>query len=543
MAMFVFSGRRPLSRRVRALLAVSAVLLVALPTAAAAPAAARPRAVLAVPANQAATSAVALAADPGGFDHAFYRGEDGAVYQRTFRDGVWTAQTGMGGRVVGAPAAALAGTTLVVGARGTDGALWLRTNTQGTWGAWQSLGGVLAAAPAVVGDASGRIDAFVRGTNNQLYTRTRLLAGSWSAWTSLGAGLASGPAAVSTGGGGLQVYVTRADHTVWGRSRSAAGWAAWQSLGGLTYTAPAAAWDAPGGTTWLFVRGTDNTLYLKQGRAGTWTGWQRLGGTLIDAPAAVAPAGGGVDVVVRGTDNALWSRRHRSGAWTGWSRGWVPAAPSAPPSSRLGVDWTRIPTTAPVVALTFDAGANADAIPSILTTLRTKNVPATFFLTGQWVRAFPAQANAVAVGGFLVGNHSDTHPEFTTLSDAEVRAQVLNAQRSILLANGTETRPFFRFPFGDVDSRVLGIINNLGYVGVRWTVDSLGWQGTSGGQTVQKVVDRVLAALQPGEIVLMHVGSHPTDGSMLDAAALPQIVDAIRARGYTFVTASALTGG
>ncbi len=284
-------------------------------------------------------------------------------------------------------------------------------------------------------------------------------------------------------------------------------------------------------------------LYLRQGSQDSWTGWRGLGGTLIDAPAAAATASGGIDVVVRGPDNALWSRLHRNGAWSSLVRAWVPAAPAPPPSSRLGVDWTRIPTSAPVVALTFDAGANADAIRSILATLWTKGVPATFFLTGQWVRAFPAHANEVAVGGFVVGNHTDTHPELTTLSDAEVRAQVLNAQRSILLTNGTETRPFFRFPFGDVDSRVLGIVNDLGYVGVRWTVDSLGWQGTSGGQTVQKVVDRVLAALQPGEIVLMHVGSHPTDGSMLDAAALPQIIDAIRARGYTFVTMSALTGG
>jgi peptidoglycan/xylan/chitin deacetylase (PgdA/CDA1 family) len=497
----------------------------------------------AVPANQAPTSAVALAADPGGFDHAFYRGQDGAVYLRTFRDGVWSAQTTLGGKIVGAPAAARAGATLVVAGRGTDGALWLRTNAQGTWGPWQGLGGILAAAPAVIGDPAGGIDVFVRGTDNRLYTKARRAGGTWSAWSSVGSGVASGPAALGTGGGGAEVYVTRADHTVWMRSRSAAGWSAWQPLGGLTYTAVAATRDAPSGTTWVFARGTNNVLYAKQHRAGVWTGWQSFGTTLIDAPAAVAGASGGIDVVVRGTDNALWSRRQRNGAWSSFVRAWVPAAPSAPPSSRLGVDWTRIPTSARVVALTFDAGANADAIPSILTTLRTKNVPATFFLTGQWVRAFPAQANDVAVGGFVVGNHTDSHPELTTLSDAEVRAQVLNAQRSILVTNGVETRPFFRFPFGDVDGRVLGVVNSLGYVGVRWTVDSLGWQGTSGGQTVQKVVDRVLGALQPGEIVLMHVGSHPTDGSMLDAAALPQIIDAIRARGYGFVTMTALTGG
>jgi peptidoglycan/xylan/chitin deacetylase (PgdA/CDA1 family) len=529
--------------RAKTVLALVSVLLLALSAAAAVPSTAGARTLQAVPANQAATSAVALAADPGGLDYAFYRGQDGAVYQRTFRDGVWSAQTSIGGKVVGAPAAALARTTLVVAVRGTDGALWLRMNDAGMWGPWRSLGGVLSAAPAITSDPAGHIDVFVRGGNSRLYTRTLPLGGSWSPWTNLGGGLASGPAAVSVGSGGVDVFVTGLDHAVWHKSRSAAGWSGWQALGGLTYTAPAATRNAQTATTWLFVRGTNDMLYLKQRGTGTWTGWQGLGGVLIDAPAAVATASGGVDVVVRGTDNALWSRRHRNGAWSAWSRAWVPAAPAPPPSSRLGVDWTRIPTSARVVALTFDAGANADAIPSILATLRTKNVPATFFLTGQWVRGFPGQANAVAVGGFLVGNHTDTHPELTTLSDAQVRAQVLNAQRSILRTNGAETRPFFRFPFGDVDSRVLGIVNSMGYVGVRWTVDSLGWQGTSGGQTVQKVVDRVLAGLQPGEIVLMHVGSHPTDHSMLDAAALPQIVDAIRARGYTFVTMSALTGG
>lgn len=51
-----------------------------------------------------------------------------------------------------------------------------------------------------------------------------------------------------------------------------------------------------------------------------------------------------------------------------------------------------------------------------------------------------------------------------------------------------------------------------------------------------------MAGLQPGEIVLMHVGSHPTDGSTLDADALPRMIDDIRARGYSFVTLEALVG-
>ena len=75
------------------------------------------------------------------------------------------------------------------------------------------------------------------------------------------------------------------------------------------------------------------------------------------------------------------------------------------------------------------------------------------------------------------------HPYFTQLTDAQIRAQVQDAQQAILRANGADTRPLFRFPYGDVNSRVIADVNGLGYVPVRWTVDSLGWEGTSGGQT------------------------------------------------------------
>ena len=71
---------------------------------------------------------------------------------------------------------------------------------------------------------------------------------------------------------------------------------------------------------------------------------------------------------------------------------------------------------------------------------------------------------------------------------------------------------------------------------MRWSVDSLGWKGTSGGMTTAKVRDRVLAAARPGMIVLMHVGANPDDGTTLDAAALPSVIAGLRAKGYTFVS-------
>jgi peptidoglycan/xylan/chitin deacetylase (PgdA/CDA1 family) len=208
---------------------------------------------------------------------------------------------------------------------------------------------------------------------------------------------------------------------------------------------------------------------------------------------------------------------------------------SAVLAADAGKDLARLPTTQHVVALTFDAGANADAIPQILATLHAENVPATFFLTGAWVRAFPLQAHQVGAL-YPVGNHSSTHPHFTQLTSVAVRAQVTDAQTAIEAAAGRDPQPLFRFPFGDRDTRTRAVVNSLGYVSIYWTVDTLGWEGTSGGQSTTSVVRRVLAKLQPGEIVLMHVGSNPVDHSTLDGNSLKAVIDQIKAAGYGFVT-------
>jgi peptidoglycan/xylan/chitin deacetylase (PgdA/CDA1 family) len=193
-----------------------------------------------------------------------------------------------------------------------------------------------------------------------------------------------------------------------------------------------------------------------------------------------------------------------------------------------------IPTRRKVVALTFDAGASNAGVGSILTTLSQQGVPATFFLTGDFVDAYPSSARAMA--RYPIGNHTYTHPDLTDLSDSRVRSEIRSAGSRITSVTGQNPRPYFRFPYGAVDSRVVRIVNTECYVPFRWTVDTLGWKGTSGGQSVSTVVNRVLAAARPGEIVLMHVGAHPTDGSTLDASALPKVISGLRAKGYAFVT-------
>ena len=213
-------------------------------------------------------------------------------------------------------------------------------------------------------------------------------------------------------------------------------------------------------------------------------------------------------------------------------------APPGVPASLLGAEWDVLPTSRKVVALTFDCGANADGVPAILAALSAADAPATFFLTGSWARAYPDHARVL--GGYTVGNHTYSHPDLTTLGAAAVRAEVRRAQRAIRETTGDDPRPLFRFPYGARDAGTIDVVNELGYGSIRWTVDTLGWKGVSGGQTVARVRARVLAALRPGAIVLMHVGSAP-DGSTLDADALPSVVAAIRARGYRLVELGAFT--
>ncbi|HEX9227595.1 MAG TPA: polysaccharide deacetylase family protein [Arthrobacter sp.] len=220
-----------------------------------------------------------------------------------------------------------------------------------------------------------------------------------------------------------------------------------------------------------------------------------------------------------------------------------PPAPAPPPfpAALAGRDVEVIPGAGAVVALTFDAGANSAGMPSILKTLAAKGVRSTFFLTGNWAAANPAGVAAIVAGGHRLGNHSMTHPGFTGLSDAAIGQQLSAAQQAIR-AGGGDPRPLFRFPLGERDARTIATVNAYGYLPVRWTVDTLGWKGSSGGITAQIVADRVLARLQPGEIVLMHIGSNPDDGTTLDADALPGMIERIRQAGYGFTTLDALLG-
>ncbi|TRW44141.1 polysaccharide deacetylase family protein [Georgenia yuyongxinii] len=218
------------------------------------------------------------------------------------------------------------------------------------------------------------------------------------------------------------------------------------------------------------------------------------------------------------------------------------SAASGVPTAWRGQDVEVLPTSAKVVALTFDGGGSDAGVAAVLTTLDRYDVPATFFVTGAFARAYPEAVRSMAAAGHPVGNHSDTHPSFPDSTNGEIRDQLGSAEASIAALTGRSTKPLFRFPFGARTPADIAVVNDAGYIPFRWTVDSLGWQGTAKGLTADGVRQRVLDAARPGEIVLMHVGANPDDGTTFDADALPGIIEGFQAMGYGFVTLRELVG-
>jgi peptidoglycan/xylan/chitin deacetylase (PgdA/CDA1 family) len=179
------------------------------------------------------------------------------------------------------------------------------------------------------------------------------------------------------------------------------------------------------------------------------------------------------------------------------------------------------------VALTFDAGGE-DGVraASILDTLRAKGVRATFFVEGEWASqsdTYRGLVRRMASEGHEIGNHTLTHPYSTTLADAAFCAELNQADRVISGIDGRTTRPLWRPPYGDRDARIRALAAGLGYRTIYWTVDPRDWDASV---TEQMIYDRVMTGVQPGAIVLLHVGGANT------WKVLPRLIDGIKAAGY-----------
>jgi peptidoglycan-N-acetylglucosamine deacetylase len=127
------------------------------------------------------------------------------------------------------------------------------------------------------------------------------------------------------------------------------------------------------------------------------------------------------------------------------------------------------------VVLTFDDGPDPRYTPRILDVLAAENIRAVFFVLGERVEAPGGLAlvRRAAAEGHLIGNHTFSHPNLTTLSLEDVRAQIMRTHE--LIAEFESKRKLFRPPYGACNNAVSAVANELGYKTVLWTVNSEDW--------------------------------------------------------------------
>lgn len=242
-----------------------------------------------------------------------------------------------------------------------------------------------------------------------------------------------------------------------------------------------------------------------------------------------------IKLLPNGTSLAILST---SGDWfkvtaagrTGWVNSWYVSL-----NGTLSTVVTRGNTNRKMIALTFDAGSDLGNTSWIISTLEAYGVPASFGLTGNWINSYPDYAAWIAADGFQILNHTLSHYSYTgfstgagPLSPAKRLSQLVATETYLNNLIGATAQPYWRPPYGDYDSGVLRAAGAIGYSRtVLWTVDTMGWNGA----TADQIVNRVLGNAGNGVIVLMHVG-----GASQDAAALERIITSLRARGYAFGT-------
>jgi peptidoglycan/xylan/chitin deacetylase (PgdA/CDA1 family) len=202
----------------------------------------------------------------------------------------------------------------------------------------------------------------------------------------------------------------------------------------------------------------------------------------------------------------------------------------SPPQSdeSTGAIW-RVHTQRKDIALTFDDGPYPFYTPLLLHVLERSRVPATFFIVGRSAQEFPELVSRIVDSGDEIGNHTFNHYTLTALTDADIATQI---QRDGALLEQFTGRPLtlFRPPHGRVNRHVVNIASDLGYRTILWSAAANDVKDVP----PELIVARIMGEASPGGIILLHSGQFRT------IEALPQIIDGLRAQGYTFVTMSKL---
>ena len=180
-----------------------------------------------------------------------------------------------------------------------------------------------------------------------------------------------------------------------------------------------------------------------------------------------------------------------------------------------------------VIYLTFDCGYENGCTNKILDVLKEKKVPAAFFVTLPYLKSAPETTARMILEGHVVGNHSDTHPNFSTITRTQMAKEIENVENYLRTHFGYSSC-YFRFPQGAYSESALDLVNNAGYTSVFWSSAYADWD-TNNLKGKDYAFNTVTSRLHPGCVLLLHAVSQD------NADALGDIIDYAREQGYEFM--------
>lgn len=177
------------------------------------------------------------------------------------------------------------------------------------------------------------------------------------------------------------------------------------------------------------------------------------------------------------------------------------------------------------IYLTFDEGYEyKNNTVAILDTLKEKNVKAVFFITLSYAKKNPNLVRRIINEGHVLGNHSSTHPEYTSISLEKAYRDTIDLHNYVKENFGYEMK-LFRFPSGTHSEQTMALIQKMGYKSIFWSYAYRDWE-TANQPDETESLKKLTERLHPGAVYLLHAVSDT------NTAILGDFIDNIRKAGY-----------
>ena len=181
-----------------------------------------------------------------------------------------------------------------------------------------------------------------------------------------------------------------------------------------------------------------------------------------------------------------------------------------------------------VLYLTFDAGYENGYTAEILDVLKKHQVPAAFFLVGNYIKSSPQLVKRMVKEGHVVGNHTYTHPDMSAISTKEnFSNELCKMEDAYEKVTGEKMKKFYRPPQGKYSEENLKMAQQLGYKTIFWSLAYVDWYEDDQ-PTKEEAFDKLLPRIHPGAIVLLHSTSR-TNAEILD-----ELLTKWKDMGYSF---------